>query len=706
VSQIQGVERRVLLKSYGKWAWVLRTQPAHAAHWILGIELPPHERNWLRLYFSTYKENNVVASRGTSKSFTHSSLAAPLKAMLRKNRMILSVSAAGFRGGKLLMDDSERMLRGQLKSQYLPGPFAETSISHKSIIKRDVDRWTMPFRSHSYVMTIPTNNADNMLGVRANEAIVDERNTFPGVVVQKNIRPWMNVGADFKRTNTAGDANQIFQIGTIDYTIRDWYPELEVQRKLARREYDAQMALAVGDHKEYTRLMDLDSSALKTWSGSYTRVDYTDLIIPTQIDDEEGRTFRVQYPLPPDMKQEEVTRWDETDQQHLIYTYPTDKEGLEAPRLNGTMDAAIWKAEQRNCFIEAAGNVYNLDLIRKVALSPVYRQGQLSKFPNLEDFFAPILYTCGDPCVVGIDYARESDFFAIVVIRLGELAKGDFDPDMPLDRDGRARLGKTTWNSVIWAEAHQKWTAPEAGDRIREIYSRYNIVRKFTAGEWVRGMGMDKGGGGTAVRDELAQPRVNLLSNGEPDPDWEMPIRIFDPEDDSYAHFAAIDSSQQYWGGLELLKPTNQDNIDWTMTSRGLMQANKIYLGYFLPPSLWAAREGIVNPRGEPDRSHPLYTQWETGYNGVRRLREQLERLQRKVTDTGVTRFTMPGDRTKEEGKKDLYSAFIYACHMANQHLADSTRRAPRIPLAEPIAVQISRAGGGPGDSWYRTLGL
>lgn len=703
-----GIERRVLLTTYGRWAWVLRTMPWHSVHWLGGIQLPPHERQWIRNVFADYKRNDTVASRGTSKSFTKASLSLPMKALLRKNVGGLIVSASGFRGSKLLMDDSERLVEGKLRSQRLPGPFLINSIGHNKVIKRDVDRWTMVWKSQSQIMSVPSNNPDNLRGIRATIALIDERNFMGGNstgsqdVVRQVIVPMLNVGSDFENTAAGGDKNQLFQVSTIDYTIREWYQEVEAMRRLSLRQYEAQQALAIGDHQEYKRLMEEDDGALKTFSYSYSRVDYTDVLLPEYVTTEEGKRFKVNYPLPKTVKKEGVLKWVESWKQNVYFTYPVDLKGLEDPLRNGTMDRDLWLAEQRNIPIAAAGTVYPLELIKKCAESAIYREGQLKEYPNLEDYFAPVLYQCGDPCVIGLDYARESDYFAIVVIRLGELAEGKFDPfGLALDKQQRPCFGKTPWNNVIWAEAHQKWTAPEAAEKIRELYSRYNVLRTIHA----RGMGMDKGGGGTAVRDQLAKPQPTTLANGEVDPNWMMPVRIFDPDDEDYAHYAGYDNPSEYWGGLELLKPTNFDNIAWTGESKGLMQASKLYLGYFVPPSIWAAEKGIVNGNGDPDEFSPEYMKWRVGYDGVRRLKSQLLRLQAKTSEAGVTRFIMPGDREKDEGKKDLYSAFIYAAHMAQKHLANSTRKAIEVPLAAPVMVDFSQRAND-GDNWFVRLGL
>lgn len=700
------VERRAILKQYGRWVWVLRFMPWHAAHWLAGIRLPPHERQWLRLTFADYKENNVVASRGTSKSFTHSSLAAPLKALLNKNFNVLSVSASGFRGGRLLMDDAERLFLGRLKDQTLPGPFLSASVISKNVVKREVDRWSMIFGSQSTLMTIPTNNVDNMRGIRANCIFTDERNTFPGgaEVVGRILRPMLNVGQSFARTAAGGDRNQLFQISTIDYTVRDWFPELEAMRRIAQREWESQQALREQRFDDYRRLLEEDDSALKTASISYTRVDYTDLIVPEVVEDEEGTRYRVNYPMQPDLKREDMLRWDEADKCFYWYSYPIDKRGLEEPLRQGVIDRDQWLAEQRNCWIAAAGTVYPLELIKKVSEVPIYRAGSLKDFPKADDWFGPVLMSCGDPCVIGLDYARESDFFAIVVIRLGELAEDEFDPTLTrLDSKGRVLVGRTSFNHVIWAEAWQKWTAPQAATRIRELVERYNVVANPSA--LLRGLGLDKGGGGTAVRDELAKPSAPTLENGEADPTWVPPLRIFDPQDEDYAHYGAYNQPEKYWGGLELLKPTNFDNLDWTGSSKGMMQAGKLYLARVAPPSEWAAEKGLINDRGEVDSNHPDYQSWNIGYVGIRRLKGQLLRLQSKISEAGTTRFVMPGDRATEEGKKDLYSAFIYAAYMARQHLQYATRKKVKADAA-PAAIDI-RVGGNAGwdKGWYRTMG-
>lgn len=686
------IEKRVVQEKHGRWLWVMRNQPWHAAYWMTGVFLPPHERYWLSVYFADYKENNVLASRGTSKSFTHSSFAAPLKAALFKNLTILCLSNSGFRGGKELFKDAERLVLGQLKSQQPPGAFLHSSVDNKTnrVIQKEPSLWTIAYKSQSRYSTAPTNDPVQLRGLRATEIQIDERAFMDDEIPQKIIRPMLVVGGDFRRTATGADKNKMFQISTIDFTIRGWWNELQVAHRLQRDEYAAWQARREGDWKEHDRLMDENEGELRSASFSYSRFDYTDLLIPEVITSYDGeRRYRVEYPLDEGISREDILKYDQQDGVAYFYTYPVDKKSLEEGLRNGTVDEEIWLAEQRNIPVSASGNVFDHDLIQKVAERPISVDGKKRKNDDEDgdDFYAPVMYTCGDPCVIGVDVARESDETSLIVIRLGEMAEGDFSPFIPIyDDQGRWKLGRTDWNHICWAESWKKLEAADVAAKIRDLKKRYHVIASAEIG----GIAMDKRGGGSAVRDELGNPKPNVI-DGKADPNWNSKdiLKIFDPEDtEGFAHYSAMDDPRQYWNGLRLVATQNQDNIEWTFGARGLMQVRKLYIGYWMAPSKWAGEKGLLNPMGEPDRFNPEYRKWEVGYNGIRRLKSQLLRLQTKVTEQGVMRFVMPGDRSKEEGKKDLWAGMIYAVKLAREHLLTKTKDAP-VPMVQPLIVEL-----------------
>lgn len=693
------LEKRVLLDKYGKWLWVMRRQPWHAAFWLSGSVLPSHERFWLGVYFGETKDNNVIASRGTSKSFTHASLAAPLKGLLFKNVSTLCFSASGFRGGKELFKDAERLVLGQLKSQEPPGVYLHASVAGAKVIQKDPSIWTISFRSNSRYSTVPTNNPDQLRGLRGTEVLVDERNTFPGAIVQNILRPMLNVGTDFRRTATGGDQNKIYQISTIDYTVRDWYPEIQVAQQLQRKEYAAWQARRRGQWDEYDRLMNENDGQLAEASFSLTRIDYTDLLIPEHVATLDGqRRYRVAYPMERGVKREDILKVDKRRKTATWYTYPVDVGGLEKPLRDGTTDKENWLAEQRNVFISSSGNVFDFDLIQRVSERPIptpgakRRKAEDDEDAGDDEFYAPVLYACGDPCVLGVDVARESDETTFVVIRLGELAETDFSPFVPrADREGRPTLGRTDWNHICWAESWRKLQAHDAAEKVRDLRRRFHIIRTVQLG----GIGMDARAS-SAVRDDLADPKPRLV-DGLPDPDWSVDkvVRIYDPHDEDFKHYSALNDPTKYWDGLRRLATTNQDNLDWTYGARGLMQAKKLYIAFWMPPSRWAYEKGLLKPNGEPDKQHPEYKKWEVGYTGIRRLKSQLIRLQQKVSEQGVVRFTMPGNRDKESGKKDLWAGMIYGVAMARDHLNARTQPKPTVPSVEPILIVPSDPFGG-----------
>lgn len=683
------LDRKLVLDKYGKAIWTMRTLPCHAAIWMAGIFLPPHERFWLSAYFGPYKENNDLGSRGTSKTFVFGSMAPVLYGTLFKGSGMLTLSASGFRGGKLLLQDSERMILGQLLSQRLPGNYLRFGISGQRVIKKDPSIWALSFKSNSANSTAPTNNPEQLRGIRSTKAGLDERAFFDEEVPKKIIRPMLNVGQDFRNTATASDKNQLFQYSTIDMTMRPWWAELESAKELARREYEAQKARKAGDWDEFDRLMAEDSNRLQNASFRYSRFDYTDLIIPQIINTRDGQSsYKVSYPIEPGEDEANILRYDRVEEQYLYFTYPVDKDGIEEPLRNGTGDSELWAAENRNTPMASFGGIFTHELVQKASERPVWKPTKAQVEDGVEGYYAPLLYTCGDPCVLGIDVARESDETTFVVIRLGEISGGTFKPfEERRDSDGRTLLGQTSWNHICWAEAHSKLQADEAAKVVRDLYARYNIIHSGDNA----GVAMDKRGGGSAVRDALANPKPDV-NDGIVDMEfnWDETLKIFDPNDSDYRHYAFRDDTEHFIGSLRLLATQNQDNFDWTYGMRAMMQQGKLLLAYWVPPSRWALEHGLVLPNGDPDRISPEYQKWERGYNGVQKLKYQLLRLQKKVAESGAVRFVMPGNRLKDEGKKDLWAAAIYSFSLLRAHLASEVKEDTPLVNVVPIVMHQS----------------
>ena len=102
--------------------------------------------------------------------------------------------------------------------------------------------------------------------------------------------------------------------------------------------------------------------------------------------------------------------------------------------------------------------------------------------------------------VMGIDPARESDNFAIVIIRLGD------------------------YNKVVRVYTMKKRTFPEMVGQIRRFLNEYNVVR----------IALDQGGGGGTIRDLLAEEYVTFDADGAPK-EYE-PILPLDPKEHPGRH--------------------------------------------------------------------------------------------------------------------------------------------------------------------------
>lgn len=607
-----------------------------------------------------YRNNIYVCSRGTSKSFTIGSLFPPTKSLLYRSTATLVASASKFRGGKLVLMDSARLLKGSLKSQKIGNNWGASSLYHKTVlIKKDPDMWHMDYTSNSSVYTIPTNNEESARGIRANILIVDERNTFDGELIHKVYEPFLVVGSDFENPAEGSQGNQFFNVGTIDYTYRDWHKEIASSQDIAKLEYEIQMALRDQNWPLYDQLMEQHGQRINNASVSIIRYDYTDLLIPTRI----GK-YKVNYP---GAKQGKQIKHDDRLDCDLIYTYPVEKKQLEDPLYEGLVDRETWEAEHRNMFIRADGNVFPYDLIERIT-GPIFTAAEERKrgWDSEEEgirYLPPVLYECSDPCVLGVDTARSQDFSAFVIIRMGGMPN-EFFGEIAEEYKLKTHLGPSAFNNVIWAEQHQQMTIKDIANKIRELRARYNIVATRNC----PGIAMDARGGGVIVRDELVNPSVPLDSEtGLPIEGWEPPQKIFDPEDKDERLGVSLLADPNAWFGLRLLYTNEIMNQEFVGFAKAQMQNSKLYIG------------SSKSAKTLRDPTNKMYA----GLVGVDVLKHQLLRIQAIVSPSGKSiQYIMPGDPTKIENKRDLMFAFLYAGYALREWVTQQLRREVTVPIA------------------------
>jgi hypothetical protein len=654
-----------------------------------GLYLPPHQRSMMHAAHTGSQEFIVVGSRGTSKSSTFGVIYSAYMNTNFAMRNLVTISATGFRGGQLIFNDIERLMDGGFSSQQAIPPFLRAGVATKpNPVKRAQNYWSIQYDSKSENLTIPTKDPDAMRGIRAKDLMIDEANTADKSMVERVAGPFLNVMGDMRHGGAYAEANRMFQMSTVDFSWRPFYEQYKAALEAMRIDWLAAEAKREGDRARYLAL----DGQHTLGSTTVLKFDYVDTMIRRELTTREGKRYQVNFtdteiPLTTDTRG--IPYLDRDAEGKLLVegkpvqywkTYAIDKAKLEQGLRNGTSDTAAWKAEQRNIVDTAAGDVYSHDLVDAascvgerfiIPYKKLPETWQTKYVSDQRDYEPGVQWTCADPCVLGVDYAWSSDFCAFVVIRLGPMGKGTFDPF--------THEGKTTWSNVVWCEQHQRMTHKEVADRIREFRLRYNLY--YVHDTWVtdkslncRAVCIDMRGGGNGVRDELA------LFNGE----YTYTDPIYDPDDkdDRVRAFQLNDKAVPMLDAFSATGPWNERLVEYT---RAQMEQGLLYLPKYVP----------VDERPKGKRELHI------AYEASRNLSVQLRKLQQEPTQNG-RRFYMEGDLSQNENKKDLWAAFIYAGKLMRAHLLRQ-RTIDESPPAQ--AMRVMQVGSSRGRRDGRAAG-
>lgn len=620
-----------------------------------------------------------VCSRGTSKSAVVDVLYASYRALFFPKRKGVTLSAGGFRGGQLLYDDAEKWINGAWFDQESGLEFIRNSVVYDKVVLRQQNYWRIDFTSASHLMTVPTNDPEKIRGIRGNDLYVDEANFTDLELMSKVADSFLNVLGDFKTGGENAATNSVFYTTTIDYGWRDFQKTANAAYEGMARDYAALAAIKKGDdtlYEEFRRKGLLQST--------YVSFDYTDTIVRRQVETRDGRKLEIVWPdqtrrfkrdirgLPFTVRGENGRFQMQGVPVEIITTYPINR-NVEDKLLTGETPEAIWLAEQRNVVDTSTGDVYPHHTVDAASCKgaryilahedcgPEWKK----KYPDPDTHFVPpVMWSCSDPCVLGVDYAPGSrDFSAFVVIRVGPLADGEFDPV--------TGLGRTPWSNVIWAEQHRMTSHADVANKIREFKDRYNLVFYHDAHEtdtWklCRAVGLDMRGGGSGVRDELVH--INKQSLGAEE------YRIYDPLDPD-ERVQAFATDQRSLPMLDAIYPSDQLNDRLVEFTLGQMTQKLLYI-----------------PKDIPESERPFDVKIDIGYNGAKILAHQLRALQQKPTKN-FRQFFMKGDTEQASNKKDLWAAFIYAAKQMRAHVIRQRMIEDTPP---PIGAVVTRIGGRP----------
>jgi hypothetical protein len=643
---------------------------------------PPHQRTTLRVINYGAQTNVVVSSRGTSKTATVCNIHANVKGLLHAKKKLVTLSATGFRGGQIVFEDTEKLFNGGWGSQDSDALFMKRSTTGENVIHRGQNLWKIAFDNFTTNITVPTNDPDRIRGIRGHLLFIDEANTIDWELVTTVADAFLNVKDDFEYGGAMAEDNQIFYTSTIDYNWRPFQNAVRAAKEAIARDREAMVALGRGDEETYYALV-----RQGLHKATYVSFDYSDILIRETLTDREGRRYRVKWPNPKIPLTEDVMGIPFTERdadgkmlQHgeptrYYQTYPIDKAKLEANLFDGTADTGSWLSEQRNVTDTSTGDVYPHDLVDRATNEGSYyvtayehtsEEYKEAFKASKADYTAPVLWQCNDPCVLGVDYARESDFSAFVVIRLGPCATGDYD--------FMTHHGKTPWCNVVWAEQHAKMTHKQVADKIRELMRRYNLVyhhEPHLTDDWqvCRAIGLDMKGAGNGVRDKLA-----FIDEDDHDvpPDE---FRIYDPadRDDRIAAFATDPSAKPM---LDAIWPSAELNDRMVTFTVAQMEQKLLYIGKYV----------------DKTRRTRLERRMDEGFEGVNGLNYQLRRIKSEHGQVW-RRFFVEGDTEKATNKKDFWAALLYAAKQARAHIIRQRKIDDTPPPMGAVITRINQGG-------------
>lgn len=550
-----------------------RENPVFAVRDLLGVTLSTHQRLDVRLTQSRdFKDAIRLFGRGMSKTFGEA-LDALLSAMLIPRLKILTLGAKGFRQGKMIFEEIERIVKCELDGQ-MKREFALKMIdtgnrrTASSVIRKNPELWTIHFKNGSVIGTAPIGTSgDAIRGFRSHRTYVDERKDLKKEIKEKVIKPFSII--DYNVITQAGEFENVnIDSGTLEYQEDDYTQEYEEYMKMIEKGNDRYLVI---------KFLYPDAFNVAEYGDDY------------QYDSEYFNKRLKFWSVPYGIKVNDI------------------EQELE----KATTDHEAWRAEHLCVPMRATGDYYPHELIEGAKKKVVIKPDKFMEIDNDEatEYLRPKM-TCNDPCVLGVDCARESDLTAFTVIRIGPLSDSEWNPI--------TQEGKTKFCNIIWAYQERNMHDPDAAKLIYDILDMFpNIIL----------VGMDKRGGGSGVRDQL----YHIVKDGKVDAEI-----LYDPEDVDDNGIATLVGDNSKNNRLRLLTYNDQDN---TVVNRSVRNAFKEGLLYFAG--------------GDQHLDDDI----KIAQSFINIIPNQFKMIKTKPTKNWIHFFV----ENPKKQKKDLYSSTIYA---------------------------------------------
>lgn len=543
---------------FQEFVQLCRTNLGFAARHLIGqgdFELLPFQTVILdTLWEKTFPV--LLMTRGGGKT-TMLAIYALLRAVLDQTSASGSkivLIAASFRQSKLIMEKVEEL--------WQMSPLLRACCENPDGVKRSNDKWELKL-GNSSIVALPLGDGNRIRGVRATHILCDEYAAIPSEIFEIVIRGFAAVNAnpvDKVRANYR--RNKMIQMGINP----DDVPEVEGGNQIVRSgTADFQFNHFYAVYEQYKRIIEnklvggVDNPKVREILGQ-------DINSDTYIDYKKYAVIQIPY-------------------QGLPKGY-MDEAMINEASIRMSKDQ--FQMEYLAQFITDSQGFFKASAIASATPKP----------DEAGYFEIQIEPHSGATHVMGIDPARKSDDFALVILQVTDA--------------GHRMVYAAKWNKKNFGEIAKE---------VRRLQKVFNVVR----------IGIDSGGGGTALIDFLQTPE--LMGPGD------LP-------------FFEIDSKDKA-AGLKIINPVNYMG-SWLKTANYELAADIEHRRLLFPYSAATSK-----------------VQWEVKaeevFDLVLECKKQLMSIEITATDkTEIEHFDVPEDM-KWKAKKDLYSALLIAAYEARQ---------------------------------------
>lgn len=566
----------------------------------------------------------VMISRGGGKTFMFAVYAC-LKALLDPSAKIVIVGAA-FRQSKICFNYIEEL--------YNQSPIFQEACKHPP--RKSTDACQLSIGASSSILAIPLGDGSKIRGLRSTCTICDEFNSVPEQIFEVVVGPFGSVHADPEKVaRVSAFAERLKSIG-INKDIIDELTSDEV----------------VGNQ------IIIGGTAGHEFEPLFHKWDFYNTVIASRGDtnilkralyknaERSGRPIK-------NIKDSEIDTLSKMWKQYSILRIPY--KGLPTGFLDDDMVSSF-----RANYSEARFDM-EFNVIFTVDTNGFFKRSEINNATKPDDnsYHIELFGQPGAIYVMGLDPARQNDYFGLVVLKI---------------------IGNTA--CPVYVDAWQKTDTVKSIRKIREVMRKFNIVHIS--------MDAGSGGGGTNYADLLASR--DLLQEGD--------APIFQIDDEEHAHAPGLHI-------LELVNPTTAKISELNYGLHADIQHKRIIFPNNINDDILYSqykRYHKIDNELKPDdldwiekqvygdESDITLMKVQHGiWGNYNEMVDEVCAIERTVTPAGTERFDLPTLEAQIEGldkrHRDRYSAFLLAAYSARVVLQRSTYRPQMFPGGTPQGI-------------------